>query len=60
MHRDTDAADAMLERLSDLLRLTLDRISVQQVRLKEELDFIDKYMVWLGDAEVAHAAVGRD
>jgi two-component system, LytTR family, sensor kinase len=44
MHRDTDAADAMLERLSDLLRLTLDRISVQQVRLKDELDFIEKYL----------------
>jgi signal transduction histidine kinase len=44
MHRDTEAADAMLERLSDLLRLTLDRIGTQQVRLKDELDFIDKYL----------------
>jgi signal transduction histidine kinase len=44
MHRDTDAADAMLERLSDLLRLTLERIGTQQVRLKDELDFIDKYL----------------
>ena len=44
MHRDIDAADAMLERLSDLLRLTLDRISLQQVALKDELDFIEKYL----------------
>ena len=44
MHRDTEAADAMLERLSDLLRLTLDRVGTQQVRLKDELDFIDTYL----------------
>ncbi len=44
MHRDTDAADAMLARLSDLLRLTLDRITVQEVTLREELEFIDKYL----------------
>jgi two-component system LytT family sensor kinase len=44
MHRDIDAADTMLERLSDLLRLTLDRISLQQVALKDELDFIEKYL----------------
>ena len=44
MHRDTEAADAMLERLSDLLRLTLDRIGTQQVALKEELDFVEKYL----------------
>ena len=44
MHRDTEAADAMLARLSDLLRLTLDRIAVQEVSLREELEFIDKYL----------------
>lgn len=44
MHRDTLAADAMLARLSDLLRLTLDRVGVQQVPLKEELDFVEKYL----------------
>jgi two-component system LytT family sensor kinase len=44
MHRDTEAADAMLARLSDLLRLTLDRIGTQDVTLKEELDFIEKYL----------------
>jgi two-component system, LytTR family, sensor kinase len=44
MHRDTEAADAMLERLGDLLRLTLERIGMQQVRLKDEIDFVDKYL----------------
>ena len=44
MHRDPEAADAMLARLSDLLRLTLDRIGVQEVPLKEELDFLEKYL----------------
>jgi LytS/YehU family sensor histidine kinase len=34
----------MLERLSDLLRLTLDRIAVQQVSLREELEFVEKYL----------------
>jgi signal transduction histidine kinase len=44
MHRDTEAADAMLARLSDLLRLTLDRVGTQQVSLKDELDFLQKYL----------------
>jgi two-component system LytT family sensor kinase len=44
MHRDTDAADAMLAKLSDLLRLTLDRVGTQQVSLKDELDFLQKYL----------------
>jgi signal transduction histidine kinase len=44
MHRDTQAADAMLERLGDLLRLTLDRVGTQHVSLKDELDFLRKYL----------------
>ena len=44
MHRDVEAADSMLARLSDLLRLTLDRIGNQQVSLREELDFVTKYL----------------
>ena len=39
MHRDTEAADAMLERLSDLLRLTLDRVGTQQVSLRTSSTF---------------------
>jgi two-component system LytT family sensor kinase len=44
MHRDTEAADAMLARLSDLLRLTLERLGVQEIPLKEELEFLEKYL----------------
>ena len=44
MHRDAEAADAMLAQLSDLLRLTLDRVGTQEVALKEELDFLEKYL----------------
>jgi sensor histidine kinase YesM len=44
MHRDVDAADAMIARLSDLLRMSLQRVGVQEVPLKEELDFLAKYL----------------
>ena len=44
MHRDVDAADAMIARLSDLLRMSLQRVGVQEVTLKEELDFLSKYL----------------
>jgi signal transduction histidine kinase len=44
MHRDTEAADAMLAQLSDLLRLTLERVGTQEVALKEEVDFLEKYL----------------
>jgi LytS/YehU family sensor histidine kinase len=44
MHRDVDAADVMLARLSDLLRLTLDQVGTQMVPLKDELDFVEKYL----------------
>ena len=44
MHRDVNAADEMLVQLSDLLRLTLDRVGTQQVPLKDEIDFLRKYL----------------
>ena len=44
IHRNAEAADAMLARLSDLLRLTLNRVRTRQLPLKEELDFIQKYL----------------
>lgn len=44
MHRDVEAADRMLARLSDLLRLTLENAGTQEVRLKEELDFLERYL----------------
>jgi signal transduction histidine kinase len=44
MHRDVDAADNMIAKLSDLLRLTLQTLGVQETTLKEELDFLSKYL----------------
>jgi two-component system LytT family sensor kinase len=44
MHRDVDAADRTLMRLSDLLRMTLENIGQPEVTLKTELDFLAKYL----------------
>ena len=44
MHKDPEKADAMLAELSDLLRLTLEQVGTQEVPLKEELDFVQKYI----------------
>lgn len=44
MHRDVDTADRMLSRLGDLLRMTLDTVGRQQTSLKEEIDFLGKYL----------------
>lgn len=44
MHRDAAAADAMLTRLSELLRITLSRAGDQEVTLREELDFLRLYL----------------
>src|SRR5688500_8611958 len=44
MHRDVAAADRTLMRLSDLLRLTLERLGEKEVTLDEELDFLRKYL----------------
>src|SRR6185436_373935 len=44
MHRDVDAADNMIARLSDLLRMSLQTVGVQETTLKAELDFVSKYL----------------
>jgi len=44
MHRDVEAADRTLMRLSDLLRLTLEHIGQQEIPLEAELDFLAKYL----------------
>jgi signal transduction histidine kinase len=41
---DPDAADTMLDRLGDLLRMTLHTSGVQEVSLKEELEVLGKYL----------------
>jgi sensor histidine kinase YesM len=44
MHRDVEAADRMIARLSDLLRLTLENTGVQEVSLKQEMEFLERYL----------------
>ena len=44
MHRDVEAADAMLARLGDLLRMSFETLGVQEVSLAQELDFLRKYV----------------
>jgi LytS/YehU family sensor histidine kinase len=44
MHRDVEAADRTLMRLSDLLRLTLETLGQQEITLKAELEFLSKYL----------------
>lgn len=44
LHRDPDAADRMLARLSDLLRRTLRRAESQEVPLGDELETLDNYV----------------
>jgi two-component system LytT family sensor kinase len=44
MHRDVDAADRMLVRLSELLRLTMNRTGQPLTSVREEMAFIQKYL----------------
>jgi LytS/YehU family sensor histidine kinase len=44
MHHDLRAADEMIIRLSDFLRLTLDPAVTQEVTLEKELEFLNHYL----------------
>jgi signal transduction histidine kinase len=44
MHKDVDAADRMVMKLSDLLRLALANTDTHEVPLKQELDFLSRYL----------------
>jgi two-component system, LytTR family, sensor kinase len=44
MHRNVDDADRVLARLGDLLRYSLQNVGVQEVALREELDFLQRYL----------------
>jgi signal transduction histidine kinase len=44
IHIDPDAADEMLGRLSELLRMTLERDGASEVTLEEELQTLDRYL----------------
>jgi two-component system, LytTR family, sensor kinase len=44
LHRDAEAADQMVARLGDFLRLTLENSGDQEVTLEQELDFLRCYL----------------
>lgn len=44
LHRDPDAADRMIARLGDFLRLTLENSGTQEVSLQKELEFLTCYL----------------
>ncbi len=44
MHRDVEAADRMITQLSDLLRVGLESVGIQEIPLKVELEFLKGYL----------------
>ncbi|HTG44967.1 MAG TPA: histidine kinase [Verrucomicrobiae bacterium] len=44
MHKDVEAADRMVMKLSDLLRRALDNTTTHEVALSDELDFLQRYL----------------
>lgn len=44
VYKDPEAAEQMITNLSDLLRLSLDNVGIQEVPLQQELEFLKKYI----------------
>jgi two-component system LytT family sensor kinase len=44
MHEDPDGAERMLKRLEEFLRLTFQNSDIQEISLKEELEFLRNYL----------------
>ena len=44
MHQDVAAADRVVVRLSEMLRMALDSSSTQEVPLRQELEFLSRYL----------------
>ena len=44
MHQDVEAADRMITRLSELLRHALESTDQQEAPLREEIDFLKRYL----------------
>jgi len=44
VHKEPDTAERMVIQLSDMLRLSLDSSGVQEIPLRQELDFLQTYL----------------
>ena len=44
VHEDAEAADRMITRLGDLLRLTVDNAQTHEVTLAQEMEFLEAYL----------------
>ncbi|MGD9562147.1 MAG: sensor histidine kinase [Pyrinomonadaceae bacterium] len=44
IHRDPESAERMISDLSDLLRMSFENLEVQEISLKQELEFLEKYL----------------
>ncbi|HMJ08158.1 MAG TPA: histidine kinase [Pyrinomonadaceae bacterium] len=44
IHIDAESADRMITDLSDLLRMSFENLEVQEIPLKQELEFLEKYV----------------
>lgn len=64
MHRDVEAADRMITRLSDLLRYALESTDEQEVPLETELAFLERYLeieqTRFGDRLVLNKSIDSD
>lgn len=45
MYKSVDEADKMLTYLGDLLRISLERMNIQEVPLKDDIAFIERYLL---------------
>src|SRR5687768_16013308 len=44
IYKDPESADRMITDLSDLLRMSFENLEVQEIPLKQELEFLEKYL----------------
>ncbi len=44
MHKDVELADEMMAQFADLLRITLHEAQAQEVSLRQELEFVNRYL----------------
>ncbi len=44
LHTDVERADRMIARLSELLRASIENTGIKEVSLRDEIDFLDRYL----------------